>query len=184
MSSTEVETRQYPLSEEEQRNRKTNHPLLDGKTDAEIDELLRTTTLYPSNQEAYKKLFPNGNMRALPPDGWFAHEDLVNTGVEHDVDCRPGAAWASRHKPFASGFVKTKPEAIKLSFNCVMKDPSAIVVELVHWATGYSYKVWKVLEENEKFMTFHRGGGDHALVYSMGKFRCMNKINKACAPLS
>jgi len=115
-----------------------------------------------------------------PPKGrWFGHNDF-DTREEHDIDCRTGGAWPSRHEAFAKGNGLTKEQVMQTTWDLVKQNPKEIVCEIVHWAHGYSWKAWKVDDSAVTGMNFVRGSGDHALVYSMGQFRLKEKIERSC----
>jgi len=105
---------------------------------------------------------------------WFGHNDF-KTSVEHDVDCRMGGCWPSRKAPFHAESGLNKEEVMKKTHEWVAKNPKNHICQISWCGLGYSYKVWDADECAN--MLFVRGGGDHALVYSMEKCNFRNKID-------
>merc|ERR1712168_679397 len=119
-------------------------------------------------------------MRRSNEGVWFKHADLEHP-EKHDIECRTGACWPSRSQPFTGGEGLTKENVMQVTYELVNKNPKEIICEGVHWATGYSYKAWRV--EDSSIMNFIRGTGDHAFVYSPGHFRLRHKVDRSCYPL-
>ena len=105
---------------------------------------------------------------------WFTHKDFA-CASKHDIVCTLGACWPSSTQWFISESGLTKEEVIRKTEKLISDDMRNHICEITHWVLqGYSYKAWKT--EDNKSMLFIRGGGDHALVFSSGKFRFHQQI--------